>query len=1023
MQSTLRQRLLASTLMIGAAVIATPAYAQPDETDPNAGQPAAPVQQSATESEDDTITVTGTLFRQRTTDETPSPVTVLSAESLQQRGINTVSEAVQRISANNAGTIQQGWNTGFNFASGANAPSLRGLTVQSTLSIFDGLRMAPYPLADDGQRNFVDLNTIPNAIIERIEILRDGASSTYGADAIAGVINIITRREIQGLHLNASAGISQRGDAGEQRIDLTYGYGDLDEQGFNFYVSGEYQRQDPLFARDRGYPFNSANLTGICGEAGSCMTNLNWNGVTPEIINNPAANPLTGFNGNISIPGVTQVRPVNVAGGITGNGRFVFLNPAAGCRGWTQIAVPASVIAAGTSAPDVTCEVDSQQAYIMLQPEIERMGITARATVDLGADHQLYAMGNYYRTDTFASFTPLGLNGTPTPPTTAPGAYNVILPVYVCPTGVGTRNGTNTGCTAANGVLNPQNPFAASGRTAQAFVRSTRGRNIETNSRALRAAVGLAGTIFDDWNYTLDFTASEVQLRRTEGNYFIPQRIMNLVARGQLNLMDLEANPQSTWDYIAPQNSRVSTSQLWQASATIARELFELPGGPLQLAVGAAYRQESIDAPSGNAAVDPINGNPYDRYYGINAVGTAGSRSVRAAFFELNAPILDQLEFNVSGRFDSYSTGQESFSPKVGVKFTPIPQLAIRGTWSRGFRIPSFNEAFGLPTTGYVTRTVNCATFAAFCAAHGGNAYATGQYSLGLTQTGNPGLDPERSTSFTLGAIFEPMRNVSFTVDFWRIKVRDLIVGVTDTSVAEAQYYSNNGVVTIPGITAVPGQPDPQFPNALPLLGFLESSFKNATSQVVQGLDFGANIRVPLTNSVTLISSFEASYLMKYHLTDENGTVLEYEGTLSPCNITSCSGAPQWRASWQNTLQFGDTSLTATAYYTSGYDTASIDFGGVEGDCQGNADIGSSTVHYVNGDPVLCRADPTWNVDLVASHRIDDRFTIYANILNVLDIEAPFEPSAAYHIFQFNPAWAGPNVMGRYFRVGARVDF
>ncbi|MEA3016621.1 MAG: iron complex outerrane recepter protein, partial [Sphingomonadales bacterium] len=211
MQSTLRQRLLASTLMIGAAVLATPAYAQPDENDPNAGQPAAPVQQSAEGTEDDTITVTGTLFRQRTTDETPSPVTVLSAESLQQRGINTVSEAVQRISANNAGTIQQGWNTGFNFASGANAPSLRGLTVQSTLSIFDGLRMAPYPLADDGQRNFVDLNTIPNAIIERIEILRDGASSTYRADAIAGVINIITRREIQGLHLNLSGGISQRG--------------------------------------------------------------------------------------------------------------------------------------------------------------------------------------------------------------------------------------------------------------------------------------------------------------------------------------------------------------------------------------------------------------------------------------------------------------------------------------------------------------------------------------------------------------------------------------------------------------------------------------------------------------------------------------------------------------------------------------------------------------------------------------------------------------------------------------------
>ena len=149
------------------------------------------------------VVVTGSILR-RTDAETPSPVTVISAESLEERGINTVSEALQRLSANNAGTITQGWNTGFNFASGANAPALRGLTVQDTLSVADGLRIAPYPLADDGQRNFVDLNTIPSAIVEKIEVLRDGASSTYGADAIAGVINVITKKEIQGLHFGGS---------------------------------------------------------------------------------------------------------------------------------------------------------------------------------------------------------------------------------------------------------------------------------------------------------------------------------------------------------------------------------------------------------------------------------------------------------------------------------------------------------------------------------------------------------------------------------------------------------------------------------------------------------------------------------------------------------------------------------------------------------------------------------------------------------------------------------------------------
>ncbi len=102
------------------------------------------------------------------------------------------------------------------------------LTVQSTLTIFDGLRMAPYPLADDGHRNFVDLNTIPAAIVDRIEVLKDGASSTYGADAIAGVVNVIMKKEVTGIHLNASAGISDRGDGAEQRIDATVGYGSLD---------------------------------------------------------------------------------------------------------------------------------------------------------------------------------------------------------------------------------------------------------------------------------------------------------------------------------------------------------------------------------------------------------------------------------------------------------------------------------------------------------------------------------------------------------------------------------------------------------------------------------------------------------------------------------------------------------------------------------------------------------------------------------------------------------------------------
>jgi iron complex outermembrane receptor protein len=968
------------------------------------------------------VIVTGSILR-RTDAETPSPVTVITSEELEQRGINTVSEAVQRLSANNAGTITAGWNTGFNFASGATAPALRGLTVQDTLSVVDGVRMAPYPLADDGQRNFVDLNTIPSAIIERIEILRDGASSTYGADAIAGVVNVITKKEVQGLHLGGSTARSQEGGGDENHIDLTWGTGSLESQGYNFYISGEYQKTDALWARDRGYPFNSTDLTRICGASGSCMANLNWNGVTAELGDTPAS-----FNFN-TIPGVALVRPVTAAGVTAGTGRYQFMNPQAGCRGYPTVNITANQSAV---SPLTTCEVDLQHEFIMLQPEVQRAGLSLRFTANVGENAQFYTMANFYKTETHASFTPLSFQGALPPPNPAGLASAVIdLPVYVCAAGIGTFNGENTGCNSTNGVLNPNNPFAGAGQRAQMLLRSPYGRTVDTSSRAIRGVVGIDGSFGDDWRYSANFTTSEIGLQRSEGNYLIPQRIWDVAAKGTFNFADPASNPKEVWDYIAPTSSEYSPARLWQAQATIAKNLFSLPGGEMQAAVGASYREESIDAPSAN----PGNlAAPYSRYYSVNAVGTSGSRDVKSAFFELNAPVFKQLEFDASGRFDDYSSGQSNFSPKVGFKFTPVEQVALRGTFSKGFRIPSFNEAYGLPTTGYVTRQTGCAnptqTYPAFCAAHstgaGVNAYATNAYNLGLTQTGNPNLDPEKSTSFTAGVVFEPMTNLSVTVDYWNIEVKNLITGVTNTGPVEQAYYQNNGVVNIPGFVVTPGAPDPQFPNALPVLGFIQSSFANQDKQEVSGIDFGVNFTMPIGDSLTWKSTIDASYLQKFELTTDDGTVSRYDGTLSPCNITSCSGAPKWRGSWQNMVEFGKTTLSLTGYYTGGYDTASIDFGGVKGDCVGNAAAGASTVAYVNQaevEPVLCNAKAQLNADFTARYKFSDKYTVSLDILNVFDIAPEFDPSAAYSLFQYNPAWGGPNIMGRYFRLGAKFDF
>ncbi len=985
---------------LGAAAVGTclPALAQTDDQDDS-------------EEVIDEIITTGTILKRADTE--ALPVSIMDSEEMEIRGLNTISDVALRLPQNNAGTIVNNWNVGFNFATGATAPALRGLTVQSTLSVADGLRMAPYPLADDGQRNFVDLNTIPNAIVDRVEVLRDGASSTYGADAIAGVVNVITKKEIQGLHIGLSTGFAQDSGGEEQRFDISWGTGDLGNDGYNFYIAAEVMGEEKLNRSDRQDPFNTANWQNICGPSGSCMPNYNWNGITQED---------GSWNGWVSdIPGIVYVRPIDDTGAAAG--QYEFLNPAAGCRNWPSVPVPAD---AGPGVlPDISCEFDYWGVH-QLRPEIDRMGLSMRFTTDVGEDAEFYAMANYYRTDTSTFFLPVQFDRGTTPPQGAnyQGTYQAYAPVYVCSTGVGTLDGLNTGCDATNGQLNPYNPYAALGQRAEVEFRAPmeRTRTTDTESRVTRIALGLSGAFQDVWNYNASATYSEVNLTRIQNGGMIPQHIADVLAQGTFNLFEPLDTPDEVWSYIMPENEVVSVSRLWQLDANIGREFMELGGGALQAAIGVSHRYESIDAPSANPANDSA---PYERFTGYNSVGTAGKRTVDSVYFEALAPFTETFEAIVSGRYDDYSTGQDNFSPKVGLKFSPLDTLSFRGSWSEGFRIPSFNEAFGLPTTGYVTRTIDCTNnveYADFCAAHNNNAYAEGQYSLGLTQTGDPTLDPEESTSFTAGVIWNATDNLMITVDYWNIEVENLITGVTDTSEAEDQYYLNNGVVDIPGINVVPGPPDAAFPNALPLLGFIESSYQNQDKQEVNGWDFSVTLSGIEVGPADWTSRFDASFLNEYTLTTDGGDKLEFAGTLSPCNVTSCSGAPEWRMSWSNTFDFGDrTTATLTAYMTQGVDNASVDFGGVKGDCENN--IGASVLTYVDGTPTACESDDQWNADLTVQHQLNDNVRLFVDIMNVFDIEPELDVSAAYHIYAFNPAWAGPNIMGRYFRLGAKLDF
>jgi iron complex outermembrane receptor protein len=948
------------------------------------------------------IIVTGSIIRRAET-ATASPVTVLTSEQLDMRGINTIADAVTLLPANNAGTMNTSWSS-FGFATGASAVSLRGLTTSSSLVTFDGLRMAPYPLGDDGRRNFVDLGTIPDSIIERIEVLKDGASSTYGADAIAGVVNVITKKEITGFHFNGSAGVSQEGDGDEFRGDITWGTGDLGSDGYNFYVNLELQESDSIAAKERS-TFGSWDWTRYCNSSGGCLDNTNPNGIQAD-----------GSIFGVTYSSQPLARPYDaVADAPLGNWQRI----GSGCTATPYMfeVNPTNAVAAELTGP--VCEENYYGTLINVLPELERNGANMRFTKVVNDRTEFYAMGNFYKVKTTkAGGTPDVFFGDTTPG--GPDIEQVllprpILPVYVCPLGI---NGTATVCDASNGVLNPNNPYAAAGQTAQVRYRMPVGREGDTDTRSWRFAAGLTGTFGaeDEWDYSVEVVTANVSMDLKRTGYIIPRRVLNSVYDGSFNFVDPRQNSQDVWDYVAPPITTKNTSSMDQIQAVLARSLFEMSGGDVIGAIGIAYREESVNAPSANG----FKTDPYERYKTVNTVAATGERDVTSAFFEIDAPVAEMLTVNVSGRYDDYSTGQSNFSPKVGLQFQPIDMIKLRATYSEGFRIPSFNESFGAPTTGYVTTAIdpNSPEGAAFLAAHGNNAYASGQYSYGLTSIGNESLEPEESESYTFGIVFEPIDSLSITVDYWHIDVSKLISNADASSVLDL-YYQNNGVVNLEGITVIPAPADPDFPNALPLLGFIQASYQNVDSEVASGWDLGVNWTQDF-GSTTFGSYLELSYLEELSKTVD-GNKLSYAGTLSPCDVTSCSGAPDLRATWINSLLWRDYTFALTANYTGEYDNASVDYGGVEGDCEGSAF--ASVYLYDDGTPYACTHDAYLDWDFSTTWQATESIEVYLNILNVFDTEPDFDPAAAYFIYGFNPAWELNGWRGRYFRLGVQLAF
>jgi iron complex outermembrane recepter protein len=890
------------------------------------------------------VVVTGSMLR-RTDTETESPVTTLTAEDIQKSGLTSIADVVRTVSADNSGTIPTAFGAGF--AAGASGVALRGLTVNSTLVLIDGRRAAPYAIADDGQRSFVDLNTIPLDSVERVEVLKDGASSIYGADAIAGVVNVILKKEYQGAEVYAEAGKGQHPGGNTERFTASLGTGDLATDRFNAYVNFEYQGDSRILNRDRPFPFNTFDLFPIGGINQLAGTPGAFTGTTTAVVAPATLAPGAPTPGILNTTQAGAYRPL-------GSG---------GCIG------PGNTAASAQSQFDPTLTdnycLQNRATFLDDQPSQQRVGVSARFTVKLGDDVDTYTNASYYQNTVIVDVAPSQIQAP-----VSVNTDNIALPP-----------------TLPGGALNPNDPFAAAGQYAlvQYAFGDIPSQNILKNHN-LRWVTGLKGSQWG-WDFDTGLVINHTWLDTDTKGLLNGPALLAAVTNGTYNFVNPSANTAAQRAAIAPDLIKTSTTDLDSLDFKLSRELLTLPGGPLGLGLGAEVRYE--------AQADPAL-NPNNEVQGLGIAQTAGSRRVEAAYFEVGVPLIKMLNIDVSGRYDHYSDFGNAFTPKVGFKFTPLREVALRGTYSRGFRAPAFAENGSSSAEGFITETLP----AFFCAQHSA-AYCI-PYSLALLSSANPNIQPEKSDSYTLGVILEPTRHFSASIDAYAIKKNNVITA-PDARAALNPYLNSQPLP--PGSSVVPDLPDPANPTALARPAVLVGLYANANSLRTDGLDIDLRGDYTFGGYGKWNSDLSVTKIFSFKLVFPDGTSDQYVGTQAPYALSSGAGTPRYRGAWVNSYTLGPASATLTTYYTSGFSETAVDNG--------------PGCLYNN---IYCHVASFIDIDLTGIYKVNDHLTTSLTVENLLDRLPPIDP-ADYAAQNYNPTYAQAGIVGRFFKIGVSYRF
>lgn len=725
----------------------------------NTGAQAQPVDEA---SADEVIVVTGSRIRQNPLDRS-QPLLDLSAEEINRSGLTSVGDFLQRLPGSGGG-LNGKVNSSGNFGNppdggGVGAGSaeidLRFLGSRRVLVLVDGLRWVNGSSAS-GVPGATDLNTIPTSIIDRIEVLQDGASPIYGSDAIAGVINIITKRSQEGFAASAQLGAYGDKDGESQQYDLSFGSsGDKTD----FFFALQYVHQNPVKSSER------------------------------DISNFP-------------VPTLNEC--INTCSSATPRGRFFFTDPNTSIghnltldENFVFTGTPPSFDPANAGGgtddfePFTTADRFNFMPFNFLITPSERIGFFTQATQHL--------------TDTIDFRVKAAFNNRKSINQAAP------IPLFIGPE-AGNGNRLDTISVDATNPFNPfgftvdaaTNPFFFGRRFVEAGPRNFK-QNVDTFyvSGTLEGELGLGERTWY-WDINGIWSRNEAdQLGRGIVNSARLQQALGPLAActGSCVPFNFFGGPGSITaeqvDFVTFVQHDTSEQELLDISANISGDLFNLPAGPIGFAGGFEHREQD-----GFFQPDPIvaAGDSAD----IPAKPTSGSFDVEEIYGEVRVPILADLQFfqilegSFAVRHSTYSTGPETTTIKYGGRWQPFDDLTIRGGFTEGFRAASIGELFGTASRfdqvlvdpcsdmlGLGGGTPATATQIANCVALGvpaDGSYEQFNAQISVTTGGNPDLQPEDSDGWNVGLTYQPawvdemgLDNFLFEFNYYDVEIEGAI--------------------------------------------------------------------------------------------------------------------------------------------------------------------------------------------------------------------------------------------------------